>query len=58
MSNINNVTITPFGEYRSVKFEVHTIVLTIQVFWFMTTGMLETVRDAPVELAASIFRIV
>jgi hypothetical protein len=58
MSNINNVTITPFGEYWPVRFEVHTVVLTIQVFWFMTTGRLEIVRDASEELAASIFRIV
>jgi hypothetical protein len=45
MSNIYNVTITTFSEYRPARLEVLTVVLTIQVFWFMT-GKLEIVRDA------------
>lgn len=56
MSDISNVTITTFSEYRPARLEVLTIVLTIQVFRFMTTGRLEIVRDASEELAASIFR--
>lgn len=56
MSKISNVIITTFSEYRPARLEVLTVVLTTQVFWFMTTGGLEIVRDASEELAASIFR--